>query len=139
MAGTDSLVLLDEAHLAPHLGTLMAALAECTPGAEAVLGEVRSAARITALTATGDPSGERFDLDEQDEAQPTVRERLDAAKPLELRTFEKGNTAELLATAALEMLEHASQPASCLVFSNTPKDGAGGLRPPPQPDARRQG
>ena len=121
MAGTDSLVLLDEAHLAPHLGTLMAALAECTPGAEAVLGEVRSVARITALTATGDPSGERFDLDEQDEAQPTVRERLDAAKPLELRTFEKGNTAELLATAALEMLEHASQPASCLVFSNTPK------------------
>ena len=121
MAGTDSLVLLDEAHLAPHLRTLMAALAECTPGAEAVLGQVRSAARITALTATGDPSGERFDLDEQDEAQPTIRERLHAAKPLELRTFEKGDTAKLLATAALEMLERASQPASCLVFSNTPK------------------
>ena len=117
----------------------MAALAECTPGAEAVLGQVRSAARITALTATGDPSGERFDLDEQDEAQPTIRERLHAAKPLELRTFEKGDTAKLLATAALEMLERASQPASLLGLLQHTEDGTGGLRPPPQPDARRRG
>ena len=33
MAGTDSLVLLDEAHLAPHLKALLPALADCTPGA----------------------------------------------------------------------------------------------------------
>ena len=73
MAGTDSLVLLDEAHLAPHLRRLLAALPECAPGARAILGESRSTARITALTATGDPSGERFDLDAQDEANSDHR------------------------------------------------------------------
>ena len=35
MAGTDSLVLLDEAHLAPHLKALLPALAGCTPSAHA--------------------------------------------------------------------------------------------------------
>ena len=81
MAGTDSLVLLDEAHLAPHLTTLISALTECTPNAEAILGGARSKAMVTALTATGSTSGERFDLDEEDEANPIVRQRLHAAKP----------------------------------------------------------
>ena len=121
MAGTDSLVLLDEAHLAPHLRTLMDALAECTPGAEALLGEFRSRARITALTATGDTSAERFDLNEEDLANSTIERRLRAAKPLEVRTFEQGDTARLLAEATRDLLAQAPQPASCLVFANTPK------------------
>ncbi len=121
MAGTDSLVLLDEAHLAPHLRQLMAALPECTPGAQAILGESRSTARVAALTATGDASGERFDLDAQDEANPTIQQRLRAAKPLEVRTFEKGDPAKLLAEAALGLLSEAPRPAACLVFANTPK------------------
>ncbi len=121
MAGTDSLILLDEAHLAPHLRTLIDALAECTPGAEALLGEFRSRASITALTATGDPTGERFDLDEDDLANSTIKRRLHAVKPLEVRTFEQGDTARLLAEAARDLLAQAPQPASCLVFANTPK------------------
>ena len=121
MAGTDSLALLDEAHLAPHLRTLMDALAECTPGAQPLLGEVRSRASITALTATGDPAGDRFDLDEEDLANSTIERRLHAAKPLEVRTFEKGDTAKLLAEAARDLLAQAPRPASCLVFANTPK------------------
>ena len=125
MAGTDSLVLLDEAHLAPHLRTLMAALAECTPGAEAVLGEARSRARVTSLTATGDPDGERFDLGEEDEADPIVRQRLDAAKPLEVRRFETNDAAARLADAALDLLRAAPRPAACLVFANTPKTARG--------------
>ena len=130
MAGTDSLVLLDEAHLAPHLRTLMGALAECAPGAEALLGEVRSQASITELTATGAAPGEvgRFDLDEQDEKNATIRERLHAAKPLEVRTFEKGDTARLLAEAAIERLGDAPQPASCLVFANMPKTARDAFR-----------
>ena len=121
MAGTDSLILLDEAHLAPHLRTLIDALAECTPGAEALLGEFRSRASTTALTATGDPTGERFDLDEDDLANSTIKRRLHAVKPLEVRTFEQGDTARLLAEAARDLLAQAPQPASCLVFANTPK------------------
>ena len=121
MAGTDSLVLLDEAHLAPHLKTLITALAECTLGAEAILGEPRSTTFVTALTATGDASGERFDLDEQDEANAIIQQRVCAAKPLEVRRFEEGDSATLLMTAALELLLESPRPAACLVFANTPK------------------
>jgi len=121
MAGTDSLVLLDEAHLAPHLRALMGALAECTPGAEALLGEFRSRASITALTATGDASADRFDLDEEDREHRIIDKRLNVAKPVEVRERDKGDAARLLADAAADLLAKASQPASCLVFANTPR------------------
>ena len=121
MAGTDSLVLLDEAHLAPHLMTLIPALAECAPDAEPILGEYRSRARLTALTATGDTSAKRFDLDGEDEANPDIRRRLYSSKPLEVRRFDAGDAAKLLAEAAVDLLTKAPQPASCLVFANTPK------------------
>ena len=121
MAGTDSLVLLDEAHLAPHLKALLPALADCTPGAHAALGEARSTPTITALTATGDAAGgQRFDLDHKDQADPVVRERLDAVKPMELRV-ETGDSATRLADAALDLVRQAPAPATCVVFTNTPK------------------
>ena len=50
LAGTDSLVLLDEAHLAPHLVKLIPALADCTPVARPILGPARSRPRVVALT-----------------------------------------------------------------------------------------
>ena len=121
MAGTDSLVLLDEAHLAPHLRALLPALTACTPDADAVLGHARSSPMIAALTATGDAAGgQRFDLDDEDWAHPVVRQRLDAAKPLELRV-EAGDSATRLADATLDLLERAPRPAACVVFTNTPK------------------
>ena len=121
MAGTDSLVLLDEAHLAPHLRALLPALAACTPDADATLGQARSSPRIAALTATGDVAdGQRFDLGDEDLAHPIVRQRLDAAKPLELRV-ETGDSARRLADATLNLLQRAPRPAACVVFTNTPK------------------
>ncbi len=121
MAGTDSLVLLDEAHLAPHLRTLISALAECTPGAQATIGEARSRPSVAALTATGN-AGEtsRFDLDAYDEAHPVVRQRLDASKPVEVRSFDTGEIGPRLADAALSLIQAARNPAACLVFANTP-------------------
>ena len=121
MAGTDSLVLLDEAHLAPHLVTLIPAIAECAPGAEPILGAARSRPMITALTATGDASRERFDLDDQDESNPIIQRRLHAAKPLEVRKYDAGDTGKLLAEAALDLLKDARSGASFLIFANTPK------------------
>ena len=122
LAGTDSLVLLDEAHLAPHLRTLIPALAQCTPGARTILGEPRSRPRLVELTATGDAAaGTRFDLDADDEEHPIVRARLDAAKPTELRTFETADLGKHLAEAAHDLIRHASTPAAFLVFANTPK------------------
>lgn len=120
MAGTDSLVLLDEAHLAPHLRALLPSLADCAPNACAILGNARSSPTISSLTATGDAAGsQRFDLDEEDQAHEVVRQRLDAVKPLELRV-ESGDGAKRLADATFDLLREAP-PAACVVFANTPK------------------
>ena len=121
MAGADSLVLLDEAHLAPHLEKLLPALAECTPGARSPLGEARSQARLVSLTATGDNAdgAAPFLLDADDEANPVVRQRLDATKPLALREG-TGAGARGLADAAHDLLREAPAPSSCLVFANRP-------------------
>ena len=120
MAGTDSLVIVDEAHLAQHLMELLPALAECTPGAEPILGTARSRPTVVALTATGDASkGRRFDLDVCDEAHPVVKQRLDAVKPMELRV-EPGEAGVCLADAARSLVGIATDPASCVVFANTP-------------------
>ena len=121
LAGTDSLVLLDEAHLAPHLRTLLPALAECTPGAKAILGEARSRPKVISLTATGNSGeGSRFDLDADDEAHPIVRQRLDAVKPMEVLSYDTGDIGQLLAESALSLVQDAPTPAACLVFANTP-------------------
>lgn len=122
MAGIDSLVLLDEAHLAPHLKRLLRALADCTSGASTVLNKARAAAHLVALTATGDADPEsRFQIGDDDLADPTVRQRVDAVKPLEVRIEKSGDAAKHLADAAHRILKHASAPARCLVFANTPK------------------
>ncbi len=122
LAGTDSLVLVDEAHLATHLQKLIPALEECTPRARAILGECRSRPRVVALTATGDAGEtERFDLGSDDLAHDVVKKRLDAAKPVEVRARKSGDVAKLLAEAALELLPEAPAKASCLVFANTPR------------------
>ena len=121
MAGTDSLVLLDEAHLAPHLTTLLPALADCTPAAHPFLGDARSTVRLVTLTATGDRTAVRpFELDGEDEAHPVVRQRLDAAKPLELRE-RTGDGARHLVEATCDLLRQADAPSACLVIANTPK------------------
>ncbi len=121
MAGTDSLVLLDEAHLAPHLCALLPALADCAPGARAVLPDPRSRPRLVTLTATGDiGEGPRVDLDDDDLANPVVRQRLDAVKPVALRRIETGDAASHLAEATLELIRDAPSPAACIVFANTP-------------------
>ena len=121
MAGMDSLVLLDEAHLAPHLCTLLPALAECTQGARSILGAARSGPRMVTLTATGDAEGPRFELNADDEAHPVVQQRLDAYKPLELCIEKEAeSTGQRLAEAALDLIATAWTPAAMLVFANTP-------------------
>ena len=123
MAGTDSLLLLDEAHLAGHLRTLVSALAACTrnPQARDVLGAKRSRPTLVSLTATGDAGqSERFDLDDDDKAHSIVCQRLDATKPLHVHVV-NAETARCLMEATVALLGEASTRAACLVFSNTPK------------------
>ena len=126
MAGTDSLVLLDEAHLAPHLKQLLRALADCTLGASPVLNQARATARLVALTATGDAApGSRFEIDEEDEAHTIIRRRLEAKKPLELRIEQSGDAAKHLASATEQLLKQVVEPSCCLVFANSPKTARG--------------
>ena len=121
MAGTDSLVLLDEAHLAGHLRALVPALAACNPAARDLLGVKRSRPTVVSLTATGDAAlSDRFDLDDDDEAHPDVRRRLDAAKPLRVEVV-TGESAKRLVEATVALIQDAPAPAACLVFCNTPK------------------
>ena len=118
LAGTDSLVLIDEARSATHLRNLVPALAHCVPSARLVLG-ARSRPRVVVLTATGDDTvGSRFALDADDEAHPVVRERLDAVKPTEVRVI-TGPVAQRLVEAALGLVGTAPRPAACIVFANT--------------------
>lgn len=128
MAGTDSLVLLDEAHLAPHLQSLIPALGQCMPGTVSILGESRSMPQLTSLTATGRARpGQRFDLDDSDKANSTVKERIHAAKPLEVWEHKIGKdqeyqfeTGKHLADACSYLLED-SHPAAAVIFANTPR------------------
>ncbi|MXW13289.1 MAG: type I-U CRISPR-associated helicase/endonuclease Cas3 [Synechococcus sp. SB0662_bin_45] len=124
MAGTDSLVLLDEAHLARHLRSLVVALGECMTGAQPLLNNQRSTATVVTLTATGDPdpasSRSRFDLDDDDKRHGVIQKRLDATKRLELIEAE-GDIARHLAEGTIRLMEEADRPASFLVFANTPR------------------
>ncbi len=126
-AGSDCLLLVDEAHLARHLTNLVSALSECTKGAKEILGAPRSRPQVVALTATGDaPEGDRFDLNADDEGNATVGQRLDASKPVTIRVRSSGDPVRHL-TEAVEDLLKASPSSSCLVFANTPDTARGVL------------
>ena len=134
MAGTDSLVLVDEAHLVPHLRSLLSALADCTPAAKPILAGRRSSSTLVALTATGESQGaDRFDLTEEDERNEIVRQRLDAYKPLHLLIKDSEDSATHLANATIKLMNEAKSPASFLVFANSPgtaRDTFGRLQEP---------
>lgn len=120
-AGIDSLVLLDEAHLARPLARLAGPLAQCDAGdPRDLLPPERARPQLVALTATGETSGDRFDLDDEDRAHPVVRERLDAAKPVELVEVPDKRIAATMAEHVKALLDRAGRPASCVAFTNTP-------------------
>ncbi len=122
LAGTDSLVLVDEAHLARHLRDLVPKLQQCVPeSAERVLPARRSGPQVVSLTATGDASpNSRFDLDDDDRANEVIRQRLHAAKPVEVDAEPRGDSAKALRDAAVRLLKDAASPAACVIFCNTP-------------------
>lgn len=119
LAGIDSLVLLDEAHLARPLRDMTGPLSECDPGTpERVVPARRCRPVLVSLTATGDAE-DALTLDDADEAHPVVRQRLDAAKPVRLaETREKKLVGELV-SQAVELLADR-RPSTAVVFLNRP-------------------
>lgn len=119
LAGTDSLVLLDEAHLARPLARLVGIAAECDPGDPGrLLPGGRARCRLVTLTATGEEGGEHFDLGPEDLGCEEVRKRLRATKPVELVATTTREVAGVLAEQARQLL--AGRPGSTgVVFCNT--------------------
>ena len=126
LAGTDSLVLLDEAHLAQPLRVLLAAIGSrggLENGIEQALPTRRLSPAVASLTATGDATGNRFDLNEDDLANAEIQKRLEASKPVGVTEIAARDPAKAVASVAKELLgtlepETASR---VLVFVNTPK------------------
>ncbi len=124
LAYCDSLTLLDEAHLAPHLVSLAQAADECARPDKAnglALPEVRCKPQIAALTATGRNSADRFALDADDDANETVRQRLDATKSLTVLDCDERSMARSIADAAEARMCEADGAVAGLAFANTPR------------------
>jgi CRISPR-associated endonuclease/helicase Cas3 len=135
LAGTDALVLLDEAHLALPLQQLLDAIPDCdasrtgilrmpgrfTPpaGAARLLPQQRSYPRLVSLTATGDHP-DRFDLDDKDQRRPVVAARLAAVKPTRLVNSTVKALPGVLAGETLAALAQLPQPGAAVVFVNRP-------------------
>ena len=86
LAGTDSLVLLDEAHLANGLQHLIGRV-NCIQSAASERTSARPLdIQQVAITATADAEGASgvFDIDDTDEQHPMVKRRLNATKRLSL-------------------------------------------------------
>lgn len=121
LAGTDSLVLLDEAHLSRPLLDLVDRLARCDIGDPCrVLPPERARPCLCALTATGERHGQRFDLDADDLTDPVVQRRLQAAKPVSLSETKATGLARDMAKRALELLARRGERSACVIFANTP-------------------
>lgn len=118
LAGTDSLVLLDESHLSRPLRDLVEPLIACDAGrGPAILPSGRNRPQIVQLTATGE--GTDFELDAADLAHDVVKQRLNATKPTALVESSKHKIARELATQASALV--AQNPATAtVVFSNSP-------------------
>jgi len=123
LAGTDSLVLLDEAHLAQPLRKLLASRSELKGPETRALPGHRDEPFLVSLTASGETNPD-FDIDpiEESEANPAAARRLRAAKPTMLASTKKTHMARALAEAAVEMatgLLTDARPPAIVIFANT--------------------
>jgi CRISPR-associated endonuclease/helicase Cas3 len=120
LLGADSLTVLDEAHLVPPFEALIRRVAEYAASDSRQAPFDVPAMRAMALSATGrEGTLPPFTLTEEDDADPPVRNRLDATKRLKLeREVGAGDLAAALATRAWERGEGGRR---VLVFCNSRK------------------
>jgi CRISPR-associated endonuclease/helicase Cas3 len=122
LAGVDSLVLLDEAHLSRPLLKLAEQAAECDLGDPTKVVPRRSRPVIVPLTATGDreKGDDVFELGDEDLAHPVVQQRLSARKPLAMVECKRTTLSKTLAAEA-SRLHDAIPGAAVVVFANSPR------------------
>lgn len=121
-AGIDCLVLLDEAHLARPLLRMADQIAASDLGdPTSVIPSERARPTLVSLTATGDETGSRFELDDADRDHPVIRRRLSASKPTELVECVENDLARTLAAKVTDLCQEAAGSPRAVVFCNTPR------------------
>lgn len=136
LAGIDTLVLLDEAHLSIPLVRLVDKLDSCDASSAGVLRAPgtfvsgdgpatlidggRARPTLVSLTATGTESAERFDLDDDDLRHPVVLQRLSATKPTSVVDTTAAELAKSIAMEADSAVARSAAPIAVLVFVNRP-------------------
>ena len=163
LMGCDSLVLLDEAHLAHPFERLLRTIEreQCPPSANGpdgadpgmFAGPAASAVlpppfHVLPLSATmsQNSSSESFGVDNEDMKNKTVHKRLEASKVLTIEELSKNQKLdEVLAERAADLMrnvtETAGKPARILVYCDTRKDAekvAGRLRKPAKKDVQKE-
>lgn len=124
--GSDTLFVLDEAHLVPPFERLLERIAleasDLGPSGEV---EPRPPTpRLLSLSATGrSRGGEPFDLDESDLLHPVVAQRLGAPKRVVVERLESNaDLAEIAATRAWELSSNGDRCIRCIVFLTKRED-----------------
>lgn len=124
LLGSDSLIVLDEAHLVPPFEALLASIADGTeifgPRSES-LRRVVPPMTFMSLSATGRKTdeGRAFGLGAADIADARVRRRLDAKKGITiLPAVERGTLAEALAREAWDLSQDGQAPVRVVIFTD---------------------
>ena len=104
LAGCDSLLILDEAHLSNPFAQTLEAVTQYQNWKQADLPGLRFVTMSATLGAAGEGGEEAFELDERDFANETLAERLKASKVAELR--ETSDFEADAAAAALSLRGH---------------------------------
>ena len=123
LLGTDTLIVLDEAHLVPPFERLLEDIEVGHSAFAPSRGDDRGlipGLRLLSLSATGrERKGEVFRLSDEDVACCALtRRRLHAVKRLTVRPGDKNHLVEQLVDAAWELSGSGSQPLRCLVYCN---------------------
>ncbi len=126
LAATDSLAILDEAHLARPLLTTIERARQMVQSVESVLPVERSFVQLVNLSATGKSDASVFRLGDDDYQNLCVQTRLDASKPVQLKaSTTKAVKADLVETAIAFSASTASGAApTVVVFTNTARRAA---------------
>jgi len=121
LAGIDSLVLLDEAHLARSLIKVVSQLEEADIGDPSrVIAATRARTRIVQLTATGEASGHVLDLTGDDLRHPVVQQRVNAAKRLKVLESNRARLTRDLALRVVELVDGSTESPAIAVMVNSP-------------------
>lgn len=107
LLGHDTLILLDEAHLAGPFTAAVAGVVREQTRAECPLDPVQPV-RLVQMSATVASTKDRFSMDEADRAHPTIAARLTAPKPARLveAPYKLSERLKVLSRETLNTLKH---------------------------------